>query len=126
MSEELGNGPKFVDAINLPEAPASANARITSPAGVQWQITIRDFSVNGLIKKCGHMESHLLNNGWTVAGPHPPSAPTNGTNGTNGDGNVCPMHGKAKESKRGGLFCPAKIANDDGSGKPVYCTWKSN
>lgn len=35
---------------------------------------------------------------------------------------TCPTHGGAmKAGKRGGWFCPVKIADDDGAGRPIYC-----
>jgi len=34
----------------------------------------------------------------------------------------CPTHGTLmKQSRSGGWFCPHKVADDDGTGKPVYC-----
>jgi len=35
---------------------------------------------------------------------------------------LCPVHNvRMKRSKYGGWYCPVKIADDDGTGKPVYC-----
>ena len=48
------------------------------------------------------------------------------TRGGNGNAPLCPAHGSPmKRSKLGsGWFCPKKIAEDDGTGKPVYCKEK--
>ncbi len=106
------------ELTQLPEAPASANARLNSPSGVAWQFTLRDFSAKALIKKCQIMESHLLNNGWSVSGPTSPSAPTNGANGDAAP--VCEFHGAMKRSKHNdGWFCPKKM------GDGTYCKSKA-
>lgn len=94
------------------EAPASATARMTSPGGVQWLLTLRDDTANGLLDKIGKLEPYLLEHGWT------PDAQRS-ANGNGGDRTLCPVHQKPmKESKFGGLYCPAK--NDDGT----YCKEK--
>jgi hypothetical protein len=52
---------------------------------------------------------------------------SNGDNGTSDAGNesapLCPTHNKPmKPSKYGdGWYCPVKVADDDGTGKAVYC-----
>lgn len=103
----------------LPEAPASASAKMISPQGIEWLLTVRDHTVNGLMGKIGVMEDHLLKTGWQ---------PSEARRYTNSNGNgasdaaapVCPHHGKPmKPSKHhGGYFCPGK--NPDGS----YCRHK--
>jgi hypothetical protein len=44
-------------------------------------------------------------------------------NDTNGNAPTCPTHGKPMQPSKhgGGWFCPVKVADDDGTGKPVYC-----
>ncbi len=40
---------------------------------------------------------------------------------------TCPTHGRPmRVGRRGGFFCPVKIAEDDGAGRPVYCRAKVN
>ena len=47
------------------------------------------------------------------------------SSGDNGKAPVCPTHGKPMQaSKYGGWYCPVKIADDDGTGKAVYCKQK--
>ncbi len=40
---------------------------------------------------------------------------------------TCPTHGRPmKAGRKGGWFCPAKVAEDDGAGRPVYCRQRVN
>lgn len=40
---------------------------------------------------------------------------------------TCPTHGRPmKQGRKGGWFCPAKVAEDDGAGRPVYCRQRVN
>lgn len=108
----------------LPEAPASASAKMLSPNGIEWLLTTRDHTVNGLLTKVKVMEDHLLKDGWTAARNGGRSA-VPFVSGTSFDGAapLCPAHGVAmKASKHGtGFYCSQKVADDDGTGKPVYC-----
>jgi hypothetical protein len=112
-------------AAALPEAPASASAKMISSNGIEWLLTTRDHTVNGLLTKVKVMEEHLLKDGWTPArnGYARSVAPTGDAPTSEGAAPVCPMHGTPmKASKHGkGFYCPQKIADDDGTGKPVYC-----
>lgn len=51
---------------DLPEAPVSANVRIKTPRGHQWQITIRDNKVNDIIQKIEILEDVFQDKGWVV------------------------------------------------------------
>lgn len=112
----------------LPEAPASASAKMTSPQGIEWLLTVRDFTVNGLLQKCKVLEDHLLKDGWTPASTsYGRSAAPNG-HADHGTAPLCPTHGTPmKQSKHGGWYCPQKVAptggGSDGS-KPIYCKAK--
>ena len=100
----------------LPEAPASASAKMISPNGIEWLLTTRDFTVNGLLKKIEVMESHLLKDGWTPAGYR--SGNGNGASASK-DAPICSVHNKPmKRSQFEGWYCPRK--NSDGS----YCKEK--
>ena len=100
-------------ATMLPEAPASATAKMTSPAGLEWMVTVRDLSTSGLLNKINRLEEELLTNGWQPAnGDTQRVAP----NGANGNAPVCQYHGPMKRSKKfNGWYCPQKMG--DGS----YC-----
>jgi hypothetical protein len=113
------------DAPALPEAPASASAKMVSPQGIEWLLTVRDFTVNGLLHKAKVLEDHLLKDGWTPArnGYGRSTAPAGDAPAANGAAPLCPTHKTPmKPSKHGkGFYCPQKVADDDGTGKPVYC-----
>jgi len=56
------------------------------------------------------------------------AGPVKTNHGGNGNGNapICPTHNKPmKASQHGGWYCPVKIAEDGGDGKPVYCKQKA-
>ena len=97
----------------LPEAPASASAKMTSPSGVEWLVTVRDLSASGLLNKISQLETKLLGDGWQPAG----HANGNGGGQDAGPGNeppVCPYHGPMKPSKKfNDWYCPQKMG--DGS-----------
>jgi len=44
-------------------------------------------------------------------------------NGNSANAATCPTHGTPmKQSRHGsGWYCPQKVADDDGTGRPVYC-----
>jgi hypothetical protein len=106
----------------LPEAPASASAKMTSPNGIEWLVTTRDFTVSGLMTKIKVLEEHLLKTGWTPASGRSARSDAPATNGSTP---MCPTHGTPmKPSKFGGFYCPEKIADNDGTGKPIYCKQK--
>lgn len=94
-------------AAMLPEAPASATAKMTSPAGIEWMVTVRDLSASGLLNKINRLESELLGTGWT---------PANGANAGQrvGDASgapVCPVHRTPmKKSKFNGWYCTQRDA----------------
>ena len=88
----------------LPEAPASATAKMTSPSGVEWLVTLRDLSASGLLKKINRLEDELLGTGWTSAtasnvGSDASAPAADGTP-------VCPVHRvPMKRSKFNGWYC---------------------
>ena len=117
----------------LPEAPASASAKMVSPNGIEWLLTVRDFTVNGLLKKAAVMEEHLLKDGWSSERYAAPA--TNGNGHMNGNGaaadHYCEVHPTVKllksKHRPDELYCPEKLSDvgggRDGS-KPVYCKYK--
>lgn len=48
----------------LPEAPASANCRVKTPNGYQWQFTMRATSVSQLLGQIEDMEQYFQTYGW--------------------------------------------------------------
>lgn len=115
------------------EAPASATARMTSPGGVDWLLTIRDDTANGLMTKVTALEAHLLGNGWTPDGGRASNGRSTGSqqeaNGNeSGAVRMCPDgHGQMKASKHkpGEYYCPAVVGTHPQTGKKLYCTHKA-
>ena len=54
------------DQAKLPEAPASANTRIKTKSGRQWQITMRTATVHDLIKQIDALDQLFDSKGWAV------------------------------------------------------------
>lgn len=108
----------------LPEAPASASAKMTSPNGIEWLLTVRDFTVNGLLAKTKILEDHLLKDGWQPAG-HGRNAAPNG-HADAGTAPICPDHHTPmrQSTKHGGWFCPQSVGTHPQTGKKLYCTHK--
>lgn len=105
-----------MDTRTWTEAPASATIRFAL-GGYDTMLTLRDDAGKELLDKVQAAISYLDGLG----------AQANGGNGGNGASGapVCPTHGKPmKKSKFGGWYCPVKVADDDGTGKPVYCKQK--
>jgi hypothetical protein len=120
---------------SLPEAPASINVRLTY-RGYDLQLTIRDWdtltaldrldaTLNRLERYAGvtpaaangnHNGNHAAPSSQAPGAVNSPAAIAAPT---------CPTHGRPmRPAKRGGWFCPAKVADDDGTGRPVYCRQK--
>ena len=118
------NGNGNAPALAFNEAPASINTFVTSPAGFSYQLTMRAARVGDLLQQARTLESWLTENGWTPASKAQGKAQAQGdaANSVQGDPPLCPTHQKPmKMGKGGGWYCPVKIAEDDGTGKPVYC-----
>ena len=101
------------------EAPSSATIRCTLH-GYSILFTLRDDNGRDLLPKVQAAITAL-----EQMGAQPEGYGGNGHNGNGHNGNapLCPTHGTPmKRSKRGsGWYCPEKVAEDDGTGKPVYC-----
>lgn len=116
------------------EAPASFNCRAISANGFECQFTLRGNSGADLIPRAVELLRWLDGNGFEPTGFARKASPQNGDAQPASNGNaqpasngapVCPTHGTPmRESKRGGWYCPVKILDDDGSGKPAYCKAK--
>ena len=105
------------------EAPASWNTRYTRPDGFTCQLTLRGTDGADLLPTTDKAIEWLLEHGCQPVG--------NGYRGNgqskanNSEAPLCQTHGKPmKASKYGGWYCPVKIADDDGTGKAVYCKQK--
>jgi len=112
------------------EAPASLNTYYISPGGFRWQFTIRPGlaakEMTALLERARKAEEWLTKKGYTPYVPFKTGNANAGgqqAGGNGGEAPLCPTHGKPMlPSKHGeGYYCPVKIAEDDGTGKPVYC-----
>lgn len=104
-------------AAALPEAPASANARVLI-AGHEVQLTLRDTDEERLLVRLAALLARYpaAPCGGTAKAAAASAAPAE----AGGETPVCPHHGKSKESTKasGTFFCPSKMA--DGT----YCQWR--
>lgn len=108
------------------EAPASFNVKCISPQGFDCMLTLRDVDAPGLMTRAWNALNWLAEKGFTPTTA--PAAARSGNGGGNGNAPLCPVHQKPmKESskKPGTWYCTAKIAEDGGDGKPVYCKQKA-
>jgi hypothetical protein len=111
------------------EAPASINFRFDWK-GWNIQLTIRDEKVNTALKKMEAAIGHLEGMGAKPLSRRSAGADSGGdsqANGNQGEAPLCPTHGKPmlpSKHRSGEWYCPVKIAEDDGTGKPVYCKQK--
>lgn len=106
------------------EAPASFNVRAISPAGYDVQLTLRSEEGAELMPRALAALAWLEQHGFRPTGKQAhPASNGHGPNGTGAP--LCPTHGRPmKPSRHGGFHCTAKIADDDGTGRPLYCRQK--
>jgi len=109
------------ELTSFSEAPVSFNVRCTSPAGFDCMLTLRAADATDLMPRALKALEWLTAQGFT-AGPVKAHA---GNGNGNGNAPTCPIHQRPmKQSKHGGWYCPVKIADDGGDGKPAYCRAK--
>lgn len=102
------------------EAPASVELRFTL-RGYDCSLVLKDVTGQAALTRLDTAITHL-----EKIGSQPNAAPATNGHAATGTPPTCPTHGKAmKASQRGGWFCPAKLIEDDGSGKPIYCKAKA-
>jgi len=104
-----------VDLAALPEAPASVTVKLAY-RGRDVMLTLRGLDGRSVLGRLDAALTWLEQHGATPAttsGPRPAAA----ENAPN-----CPTHGRPmKQGKRGGWFCPVKLADDGGDGRALYC-----
>lgn len=95
--------------------PATGRLIMTHPIGVEVSFEFTAANSTDLVEGLDKLISSLVDKGWSVPSSEVPVQQS-------GSPPLCPIHNKPmKPSQHGGWFCPVKIAEDDGTGKPVYC-----
>lgn len=103
----------------LPEAPFSATVKVRSPRGFVWLVTARSSSVN--VAGLEAVEERLLAAGFEPAEERG-AAPVAQGNAPEGEASpMCPTHKTPMKRGKRGWFCPVKLLDDGGDGRPVYC-----
>jgi hypothetical protein len=121
------NGHTPQPAAPLPEAPASVTLNVNY-RGFDLLFTVRDYRASSLLDKLELLIDDLEQRGATPS--RRGGGPMGGAAGQQGQSQagapICPTHGRPmRQGQRGGWFCSAKIAEDGGDGKPVYCKQKA-
>lgn len=97
------------------EAPASVNVR-AHYRGFDVLLTLRADTGRDVLTRLGAALDWLEAHGATPTTARPTSSPAPT------DAPVCPTHGRAmRQGRRGGWYCPERIAEDGGDGRPAYC-----
>ena len=108
------------------EAPVSWNTRYVDPRGYDCMLTLRGSDLKQVMTVATAALAAMAAQGCKPGTGHASPAAAIGSNGTGAAGPLCPVHKTPmKQSKHGGWYCPAKVAEDDGSGRPVYCKAKA-
>jgi hypothetical protein len=109
--------------MTVTEAPVSWNVRYLTPDGYDAMLTLRGADVKAVMTLARSALDAMVKGGCKPQPQRGQGGSGNNGGGAAGGGPGCPTHGKAmKLSKRGDhYFCPVKIADDGGDGRPVYC-----
>lgn len=103
----------------LPEAPAAVTVKLAY-RGHDVMLTLRGMDGRAVLARLDAALTWLEAHGAAPAGASRPSGVAEAAAPT------CPTHGRPmRQGKRGGWFCPVKVADDDGAGRPVYCRAKA-
>lgn len=111
------------------EAPATASVRFILN-DFDCALTLRDMTGAAVLTRLTGAIQYLTKIGAVPAPVKQPAPAAPGNSNGNGNGSTepptCPIHQKTMlRSKHGGWYCPVRILDDDGSGKPVYCKAKA-
>ena len=129
----------------LPEAPASATAKVIDPVSqMEWLVTVREpAAARLLIRELGAMSAALVEAGFIgfdayvdqrraeraaplVESQVAPAGYFQVGQVDPGTPPTCPVHNRQmKPGRNGGFYCSAKLLDDGGDGKPVYCKQKA-
>jgi len=111
----------------IPEAPVSWTARYQTPEGFDAMLTLRGTEVKTVMASAKQAVEAMVKAGCKPQASRPTASASANGNGNGENAPLCPTHGKPmkKSQHGGGWYCPTKIAEDDGTGKPVYCKQKA-
>lgn len=109
------------DLTALPEAPASVTVKLAY-RGRDVMLTLRGLDGRSVLGRLDAALDWLEQHGATPATSTTTSAGPAAAAVDQVAAPTCPTHGRPmKQGKRGGWYCPAKLADDDGTGRPLYC-----
>ena len=111
------------------EAPFSLTTKLVDANGFEWLLTVRQGATlqeaRAIWKLATDITGGLLDHGVKPASRFNGTSANGNGQQVNGNAPLCSTHGKPmRQSQHGGWFCPVKIADDDGTGRPVYCKQK--
>lgn len=113
------------NGATMSEAPVSWTVRYITPEGFDAMLTLRGTETKAVLTTAKQAVQSMAAAGCKPGNGHATPA----TNRASSDGQaapMCPTHNKPmKQSQHGGWYCTAKIADNDGSGRPVYCKAKA-
>lgn len=95
------------------EAPASVTVRLAY-RGRDVMLTLRGATGGEVLGRLDAALTWLEDHGLAPATM--PATPA-----TDATGPTCPTHGRPMRRGKSGWYCPARVADDDGTGKPAYC-----
>jgi len=102
------------------ESPVSWTVRYTTVDGFDAMLTLRGDDLQKVMSLARSTTA-----GMSKAGCKPNGHTAAAIGGNGKAAPMCPTHGKPmKQSQHGGWYCPVKVAEDGGDGKPVYCKQK--
>ena len=101
--------------------------RYQSTEGFDCELTLSGGDVKALMGQAKQALASMTAAGCKPTSTRPPASASGNGNGNGENAPLCPTHGKPmkKSQHGGGWYCPTKIAEDDGTGKPVYCKQKA-
>lgn len=119
----LANGMNGAAPAALPALPAAAPVWTEAPASVNVRAQLRGFDVMLTLRgDTGRDVLARLGAALDYLEAHGAAPTTARPGGALADAPACPTHGAPmRQGKRGGWYCPAKLADDGGDGRPVYC-----
>ena len=119
MTTNGTTAPTGAAAPSFGEAPASATVDAISPSGRRWLLTTRAATVGELMQRVEYLDRWLSDHAWSTRPAAAGGVPAGGNSAQGAP--TCPSHGKPMKQGKRGWYCPVKIADDDGTGRPVYC-----